>query len=159
MARNSELIRRWFEEVWNQEREATIDEMCAPGVVGHGQTLDGSDIVGREHFKEFWRGLRSAFTSVHVEIHQTIEEGELVTAQWTIAMQHTGPFLGIEATGKKISAKGVSIQHVVGGKIVEGWDNWDQLSVMAQLGAISLESITSPAKPVQARVAETAPAT
>jgi steroid delta-isomerase-like uncharacterized protein len=153
MAKNSELIHRWFEEVWNQEREATIDELCAAEVVGHGQTLDGSDIVGREHFKQFWWSLRSAFTSFHIEIHQTIEEGDVVVAQWTATMQHTGPFLGIKATGKKISARGMSIQHVVGGKIVEGWDNWDQLAVMAQLGAISLEKIANAAQPAEARVA------
>jgi hypothetical protein len=50
MATNSELIRRWFEEVWNQGREATIDDLCAKEAVGHGQTPDGSDIVGPEHF-------------------------------------------------------------------------------------------------------------
>ena len=141
MAKNSELIRRWFEEVWNQEREATIDELCAKEAVGHGQTPDGTDIVGPEHFKEFWRNFRSAFTSIHVEIHRTIEEGEMVLAQWTLTMKHTGPFLGIEPTGKRITAKGMSMQRFVGGKIVEAWDNWDQLAVMTQLGVVSLEKI------------------
>jgi predicted ester cyclase len=33
----------------------------------------------------------------------------------------------------------MSIQRFVGGKIVEAWDNWDQLGAMAQLGAVSLD--------------------
>ena len=153
MARNSELIRQWFEEVWNQEREATIDALCAKEAIGHGQTPDGTDIIGPEHFKQFWHNFRSAFTSIHVEIHRTIEEGEMVMAQWTLTMKHTGPFLGIEPTGKRITAKGMSLQHFVGGKIMEAWDNWDQLAVMTQLGVVSLENIASAAKPPEARIA------
>jgi steroid delta-isomerase-like uncharacterized protein len=141
MARSSDLIRKWFEEVWNQGREQTIDAMCAKEAVGHGQTHDGSDIVGPDHFKQFWRAFRAAFTSIRVEIHQTIEQGETAVAQWTITMIHTGPFLGIPPSGKQITAKGMSIQRFVGGKIVEAWDNWDQLSVMVQLGAVSLDKV------------------
>ena len=153
MAENSDLIRQWFEEVWNQGREETIDALCATEAVGHGQTLDGSDIVGPAHFKEFWRIFRAAFTSIHVDIHQMIEQGETAMAQWTITMTHTGPFLGIPASGKRITAKGMSIQRFVGGKIVEAWDNWDQLAVMTQLGAVSLDNISSDAKTPAARVA------
>jgi steroid delta-isomerase-like uncharacterized protein len=142
MARNSDLIRKWFEEVWNQGQEATIDALCAKEAIGHGQTLDGSDVVGPDHFKQFWQNFRAAFSSIHVEIHQTIEEGELAMARWTITMMHTGPFLGIPPSGKQITTKGMSIQRFVGGKIVEAWDNWDQLGVMAQLGAVSLEKFT-----------------
>jgi hypothetical protein len=36
MAANGTLIRKWFNEVWNEGREATIDEMCAQEAVGHG---------------------------------------------------------------------------------------------------------------------------
>src|ERR1700722_7429271 len=152
MARNSELIRRWFEEVWNQGREATIDELCSQDAVGHGQTLDGTDIVGPEPFRQFWKNFRSAFTAIHIEIERTIEEGEMVLAQWTLTMQHTGPFLGIESTGNRITARGMRIERLGGGKILEAWDNWDQLAVMAQLGAVSLDAISS-ANPSEERVA------
>ena len=141
MADSAVLIRRWFEEVWNQGREETIDALCAKEAVGHGQTHDGSDIVGLEEFKKFWNIYRAAFTSVHVEIHQTIAEGEMVLARWTITMKHTGPFMGIPPSGKRITGKGMSVQRYVNGKIVEAWDNWDQLGVMVQLGAVSLERL------------------
>jgi steroid delta-isomerase-like uncharacterized protein len=153
MAKNSELIRRWFEEIWNQGREATIDEMCAKEAVGHGQTHDGSDIVGPDNFRKFWHNFCSAFTSIHVEIHRTIEEGEMAMAQWTLTMQHSGTFLGIAPTGKRLSAKGMSIQRFVNGKIVEAWDNWDQLAVMTQLGVVSLDNIAGKAEPIEARIA------
>jgi steroid delta-isomerase-like uncharacterized protein len=153
MAKNSELIRQWFEEVWNLGREATIDDLCAKQAIGHGQTHDGSDIVGPGHFKQFWRAFRSAFTSVHVEIHRTIEEDDMVIAQWTLTAQHTGQFLGLTPTGKQITATGMSLMHFEDGKIVEAWDNWDQLAVMVQLGAVSLENIAPAANATETRVA------
>jgi steroid delta-isomerase-like uncharacterized protein len=139
MPTNGELIRRWFEEVWNQGREATIDELCAQYGVGKGQTIDGSPINGPEHFKAFWNALRSAFSLIHVEIHRVMEQDDLAMAQWTIAMIHSGDFMGMPATGRKIAATGMSLQRYENGKIVEAWDNWDQLGAFAQLGEISRE--------------------
>jgi predicted ester cyclase len=144
MPRNADFIRRWFEEVWNQGREATIDERCAKHAVGHGQTSDGSDISGPEEFKKFWRSFRSGFSSIRVEIHQTIEEGEMVMARWTLTMNHTGPFMGMQPTGKSIRANGMSVQRLVDGMIVEAWDSWDQLGAFTQLGAATL-NIQAPA--------------
>lgn len=57
-------------------------------------------------------------------------------------MKHTGPFMGIPATGKTITAKGMSIQRYANGKIIEAWDNYDQLGILVQLGAVSLEKIS-----------------
>jgi len=137
MPTNGELIRRWFEEVWNQGREATIDELVAKHAVGKGQTIDGSPITGPEPFKSFWNALRSAFSSIHVDIHHVIEQGDLALLQWTITMTHTGEFMGMPATGRTVTATGMSLQRFENGKIVEAWDNWDQLGAFAQLGEIS----------------------
>jgi steroid delta-isomerase-like uncharacterized protein len=135
MAENARLIRKWFEEVWNQGREETVDAMCAKDVIGHGQAQHGADIRGPEHFKQFMRGFRSAFSDIHIEIHDTIEQGDKVVARWTTTMTHTGTFLDTPPTGKHVSVNGISIQRFAGGKIIEGWDNWDQLGLFVQLGA------------------------
>jgi predicted ester cyclase len=74
-------------------------------------------------------------------------------AQWTLSAKHTGSFLGIAPTEKLITATGMSIQRFADGKIVEGWDNWDQLAVLTQLGVVSLDSISSGEKPLDTRVA------
>jgi steroid delta-isomerase-like uncharacterized protein len=136
MAGNADLIRRWFDEVWNQGREATIDTMCAKDAVGYGQGQHGADIHGSDHFKQFWRGLRDAFSNIHIEVHDTIEQDDKVVARWTMTITHTGDFLGIAPTQKRVSVKGISIQRYVNGQIAAGWDNWDQLGLLVQLGAV-----------------------
>jgi len=136
MAGNSALIRKWFEEVWNQGREETIDAMCSKKAIGQGQAQHGADIHGPEEFKVLWRRIRSAFSNIHVEIHETIEQGDKGVARWTIAMTHTAPFLGIAPAKKRVSVNGISIQRFVDGQIVEAWDSWDQLSLLVQLGGV-----------------------
>lgn len=136
MRENSTLICKWFEEVWNEGREATIDEMCHVEGIGTGQAQQGATIHGPEDFKKLWRSIRAAFSEIHIDIHDTIEQDDRVVARWTMVMLHTGPFLGIAATNKRVSVTGISIQRFVNGQIVAGWDNWDQLALLVQLGAI-----------------------
>ena len=135
-AKNSALIRKWFDEVWNQGREATIDQMCHQAAVGIGQAQHGAEIHGPEHFKQLWRGIRGAFSGIHIDILDTIEQDDKVVARWSMGMIHTGPFLGIPPTNKRVNINGISIQRYVDGKIIAGWDNWDQLSLLVQLGAV-----------------------
>jgi hypothetical protein len=35
------LAQRWFEDNWNRRREAVVDELLAPGSVGH---MEGGDV-------------------------------------------------------------------------------------------------------------------
>ena len=39
------------------------------------------------------------------------------------------------ATGKAVRLRGITIARIVGNQIVEGWDNWDQLAMLEQIGA------------------------
>jgi steroid delta-isomerase-like uncharacterized protein len=140
---NSILIRRWFEEVWNNGRMEAIDEMASPDVIGHGQAQHATDIGLRE-FKPFVQALRSAFPDMQVTIDYIIEQGDKVVARWTSTMTHRGEFLGIAPTGKKATITGTTTQKISGGKIVEGWDNWDQLGLLVQIGAVPAAHFVAP---------------
>ena len=79
-------------------------------------------------------------------IDQVIEQGDKVVARWTSTMTHQGEFLGFPATGKKATITGTSIQRVSNGKIVEGWDNWDQLGLLVQIGVVPAAHFVKPAE-------------
>jgi steroid delta-isomerase-like uncharacterized protein len=142
---NSALIRRWFEEVWNKGNMDAIDEMASPDAVGHGQAQHDTDI-GLKEFRTFAISLRRAFPDFNVTIDHVIEQGDKVVARWTTTMTHKGEFLGVAPTGKKVTITGTSMQRIAGGKIVEGWDNWDQLGLLVQIGAIPAAHFVAPAE-------------
>ena len=129
---NSVLIRRWFEEVWNNGRMGTSRNWPRP-TVGHGQAQHDT-VIGGEQFKTFATEFRRAFPDLKVKIDHVLEQGDKVAAAGP-PMTHQGEFLGFARTGKKATITGTSTQRIANGKFVEGWDNWDQLGLLVQIGA------------------------
>ena len=134
---NKTLIRRWFDEVWNRGNPAAIDEMLASNAVVHGL---GFDLHGPAAFKEFQTAYRTAFPDIRLQVDEVVAEGDLVVARWSGSGTHSGDTLGFAGTGKRAHFTGMAMARIQGGKIVEGWNNFDQLGMLQQLGVV-----TSPA--------------
>lgn len=127
---NKKLVRRWFEEVWNQGRREVIDELMPTECI----IYDGSKPVkGPEEFKPFYDRIQSAFSESHMEVMDTIAEGDTVCARWQVTMRHTGDSLGLPATGKQVKISGISVIRFADGRMVEAWQNWDMMGMLEQL--------------------------
>lgn len=134
VSENKALVRRYFEEVWNNGRGDMIDELCAADSVVHG--LDGKTTSGRDALKAFHAKIGGAFSDQSVRIEALIAEDDLVTVRWTRTATHSGHGLGVAPTGRKIAFAGVLILRVNDGKIVEGWNCYDRLGMLQQIGQI-----------------------
>ncbi len=130
------IVRRWFEEVWNQGREETVDELFAPDGIGHGLGEGTADVRGPADFKIFLRNMRSAFPDAHIRIEDTIVERDRAVVRVVLEGTHLGEGLGLPPTRRRVSVTGIVILKVTGGQIAEGWNSWDQLGLLRQLGAI-----------------------
>ena len=129
-----DLGRRWFEEVWNQRRREAIAELLAPEAVIHD---GGIDTGGPQGFYPFFDRLCAALSNLHVNVEETIAEGDKVCVRWSCTAKHTGDGLGVDPTGANIHITGISILRVVGGKLIEGWQNWDMLGMMEQIRGLA----------------------
>jgi steroid delta-isomerase-like uncharacterized protein len=136
MADAKALIHRWFEEVWNHGREATIDELFAQDGIAYGLGEEGAEVRGPNEFKIFWQNLRTALPDIHIRIEDTIADGDKVAVRVLLAGTHTGAGLGVRPSGNCVAIGGIVIVRVSGGQIVEGWNSWDQLGLLQQIGAI-----------------------
>lgn len=132
---NIQLMLRWFQEVWNEGRIQTVYDLLVPESVARGQRGSESEIRGPEEFVQFVREIRGAFPDIHLVVEDILGAGDKVVVRWSATMTHSGDSLGIPATGKRVRNRGISIATIDKGKIVEGWDNWDQLGMLEQLGA------------------------
>src|SRR5258706_3578175 len=133
MADQKQLLIRFFEEVWNQRRAETIDELFAPDCVIHdGET----DSIGPEGFKPFFARMSDAFSEIHVTPLHAISEGDVACLRWSVTMRHTGGGLGMPPTGKVLKTTGISIVRFANGKFAEGWQNWDMLGMMHQISGM-----------------------
>ena len=130
------VLRRWFEEVWNQGHEEAINELAAADVVAHGLVdPQGAEVSGREKFRAFWRQFRTAFPDVRVDVHDELTDGDKRMVRCTVMATHSGQGMGA-ATDKPISFSGMVIARVENGQLKEVWDSWDFLSLYQQLGAL-----------------------
>lgn len=126
------VIRAWFKEVWDEGREESIDRLMAPGAVVHGLSADG--IRGAEGFKPYFRTMRAALGDLEITVEQTLVDGDRVAAHCHVIARHVGDALGAPATGRPVEFWGITIARVRDGRIVEGWNCFDFLSMYQQLG-------------------------
>lgn len=129
------VVRREL-EVFSTGDLSVLDEIVAPGFVGH-DVAQPEPIRGPEGLKQSVALYRSAFPDLQVTVDQQIAEGDTVATRWTARGTHEGELMGVAPTGKQATVTGVSIERVVGGKIVEDRTNWDALGLLQQLGAVS----------------------
>jgi steroid delta-isomerase-like uncharacterized protein len=121
---NVGLARRWFEEVWNQRRTDTIDELLTDENVSHSES---GPLRGRREFIERTHApFLAAFPDLRMAVEAAIGEGDEVAVRWSVTGTHLGDNLGFPATGRWVSFRGVTWIRFSGGKMVEGWDCWNQ---------------------------------
>ena len=134
---NKALIRRWFEEVWNQGRVEAIAEMFAADGVAHGLSDEPAKTMkGPADFAPFHGMFRGAFPDIEVVVEDTIAEGDLVAARCSVRGKHTGDHLGVAASNAPVQFTGMTIVRIKDGKIVEAWNNFDFLAMNKQIGII-----------------------
>ncbi|MBB5339970.1 ester cyclase [Tunturiibacter gelidoferens] len=133
LAANKALAQRWFEEVWNQGKESTIDELFHPQGKGYGFPEPHSILIGPEAFKAIHRQFHSAFGDIHITIDDLVAEGDRVAIRWTATMKHTGDGLGFPATGKTATLPGASFITCRDGIMTEGWNSMDMTKLTLQL--------------------------
>ena len=132
---NKQLIRRVFEEVYNQGNLDVVEELASRDFVAHSPT---EDVHGTDGVKQFVTDLRTAFPDLHTTIEDLIAEGDRVVARFTATGTHTGPYKGIPPTGKHGKITGIDIERIVDGKSVECWTNTDDLGMLQQLGVVPM---------------------
>jgi steroid delta-isomerase-like uncharacterized protein len=130
---NVALMRRWFKEVWNEGRLQTIYDLMDENGIAVGQDQPGVEIRGPREFEAFVNRIRGAFPDQKITLEDAFGVDDKVVIRWSGEMTHTGDHIGIPATNKKVRITGITIAQIENGKIVRGWDNWDQLSLMQQL--------------------------
>src|SRR2546423_5291573 len=96
---NKELLRRWFEEVWNKGRADAIEEMFDENGIAHGLSDDPSKpIKGPSGYRPFYTMFRQAFPNMTIVIEDMVAEGDKVAARCSVRGKHEGDFLGRVAT-------------------------------------------------------------
>ena len=131
------VVREWFEQVWNNRREESIDRILAADALIHDlPTADGTPMRGPAAFKPFYQKFAAAFPNLRIEVVRTVVEGSFVAGYCRVTVTHAGDGLGMAATGRTATIAGMVMARVENDQITEGWNCFDFLSLYQQLGLV-----------------------
>ena len=132
---NRELVRQLNEQFHNQGRIHEVIEQCFAAEFRNHSAPPGLPPT-REGNEMFATAFRQAFPDYQVTIHDVIGEGDKVVTRKTFAGTHAGDWMGVPASGRKISFGGIDIVRIADGKVVEHWGEFDMLTLLQQIGAL-----------------------
>ena len=139
MENNKQLIIKFVEELWNQRKleiaEDIFDNDCLTFQLRSGEPAAlsprGPEII-RNHISEWL----SAFPDLTFTIEQMISEGDRVSTLLVMDGTHTGQWLGIPPSGKRVNIRMMTIHRIRNGKIIEDWVIVESLGFFQQLGIL-----------------------
>ena len=117
-SKNKTLMRRVYEEMWNQGKPALAVEIFAQP-------------AGVERFVSQFL---LSFPDLQHEVEGMIAEGEQVAVRFSASGTHSGPWMQFPATGKRVQYTGVTIARIAEDKIIEHHTWWDKASLIEQVG-------------------------
>jgi steroid delta-isomerase-like uncharacterized protein len=93
--------------------------------------------AGHEGARQFFKLYVTAFPDLHLDIEQILAAGDNhVLVRWRSTGTHLGPLANVQATGRKISLHGCTVNEVKQGRIAHAWVYFDNAHMLRQLGVL-----------------------
>ncbi|HEV2238818.1 MAG TPA: ester cyclase [Ktedonobacterales bacterium] len=132
---NKDLVRRFQDDMAESLRTGNVDPLlstlhpdCTFGMPGMPPTVEG--------MRQVLPAFGEAFSDLRITVSEMIVDGDKVAYRLTFSGTHTGEFMGIPATGKRVTVTETHIDQIADGKIVRHDGDWDQLGMLQQLGVV-----------------------
>jgi predicted ester cyclase len=135
LAANKALVRRLYEEGFNDGNLSAVDEIVAPDVVTHDPIILDAP-AGSDSIRGGIEMLRKAFPDFHVEILDLVAEGDRVASYVLMSGTNTGDYRRGGATNKRGTMRAFLLWRVAGGKLAENWGMADRFQFLQQLGIV-----------------------
>lgn len=121
------------ETLFNRKELGALETFFTEDFVDHAA---GSGEKDRSQYRDDCAAIVDAFPDLHISCDEVIAQGDKVAKRFTATATHTGPFLGLPASGRPISIRGMYMYRIRDGRICEQWRVADMLGLMQQVGAI-----------------------
>jgi steroid delta-isomerase-like uncharacterized protein len=136
---NKSIVRSFFERAINQGDLDWLDQIIAPAfdAGAPGPTRHTPAATGPERARQMVRHYRQAFPDIQFTVEDMVAEGERVAVHVTFHGTQRGEFMGVPATGRRVSGSGAELAVLADGKIVAaGWQYHDEMELLRQMGAL-----------------------
>lgn len=139
---NKALVRRHFEETFNQRHLASCEVLFAHDFIEHAaapfSAMTPGLVDGPQHMRDTVEWLVAQFPDLQMRVDQVVAEGDLVVARVRSTGTNLGPINGVvPPTGRRFDSYACHWFRVTDGKLSEHWAVRDDLTSMIQVGVIA----------------------
>lgn len=132
--RNSEIARRWFEELWSEAKLDVADEIIDPEYAPEWVQIDAT---GPGQIKHEVRYFRSVFPDLVYEIVDIVGLKDRVWVRYRGSGTQDGAAWGFEPTNKRVTFEGATILTISEeGKITDRWGAFCLYDILADLDLV-----------------------
>jgi len=128
---NKTILKKIMNEAWNKRDFSIFDELVSHDLVYY----TGSKVFqGLDEFKVLLKGYSEAFQETKITIGESLAEGDRVAVRSIFEGIHKGKLQDLLPSGKNVKITILSMARFSNGKMVECWEESDNLGMMQQLG-------------------------
>jgi predicted ester cyclase len=132
---NLEIINAFhvaMEKYWvtgdDSELVAVFDPACTVSVPGMPANIEG--------MRQMLPAFRSAISDIAITLGEHVSSGDMIAYRMSFTGTHSGDFMGVPATGKRVTMSETHLERIRDGKIVSHTGDTDMLGLLQQIGAI-----------------------
>lgn len=130
--RNPVDLAHLFAEIMNSHNPGRFAELVSESYVNHNPGVEPG-LAGLVAFMGHWF---DTLSDTRVVVEDAFAVGDRVVGRYTYRARHTGPFVGVPASGADITMRSIDIWRFENDRFVEHWDELNLLEVFQQMGAI-----------------------
>lgn len=113
------LVRRFYDEIWNQQQLSSAEDLLADDLSFRGSL--GPSLYGRSQFLDYVTSLTRALSNYRCEIKELVTMESRAAARMTFTGIHVGDFLGYSPTHQTVEWNGAAFFTERRGKLSEIW--------------------------------------
>lgn len=127
------VVSRFIELAWNGGRLDEASACLAPDLVDHDALEFPGRASGAQGLLQVIGMIRAALPDLERRVELQVADGDTVATRFVDEGTHGGELMGVPATGRRVSVRGINIERVRDGRIAEVWHVEDIAGLMAQL--------------------------
>ncbi|MCK6581340.1 MAG: ester cyclase [Anaerolineae bacterium] len=131
---NKEFARWYIDEVFNKHDLSKLLTCFAEDVYGH--SLPPEVPNGIQGVTIWFTALFTGLPDIHANVYDIIAEGDTVLSRGLLTATHTGQFLVLPPTYKKVAVPVIEVWRVKDRKLVDYWGGIDSFGMMQQMGVV-----------------------
>lgn len=129
---NKNVLRRIFEELFNEHRLELIPELYADNCTSCDPANE-RDMQGMDDLLMLLESYRTMFPNHKYTVHKIISDDDFGCVRWSVN-------LDTRSTDRKLNIDGMSLCAFENGKVSAVWQHWDNLGFLKEMGVIPPET-------------------